>query len=127
MIVVCKTGWWAMCKLSVKILLSLYINFQIQEDLLAAKTNYEALNSHLLEELPTLNSVACEVFVECLAAFVVARKMLSGKITREYLALMEVQSFNSNCQAKSFLRNLRCLSFSRNSLHFIEPRSFINI
>ena len=79
-----------------KCCLSLFTNFQIQEELLAAKSNYEALNSHLLDELPTLNSLAYEVLVECLAAFVMARKTLSGKITREYFALMEVRSFSSN-------------------------------
>ena len=85
------TSSWCNTKLS-----SLFTNFQIQEELVAAKCTYEALNSHLLDELPTLNSLACEMLVECLATFVMARKMLSGKITREYLALMEVQSFNSN-------------------------------
>jgi len=79
-----------MFKISVKMLLPLFTTFQIQEELMAAKINYEALNSHLLDELPTLNSLACEVLVECLAAFVMTRKMLSGKITREYFALMEV-------------------------------------
>jgi hypothetical protein len=71
-------------------LLLLFTNFQIQEELMVSKSNYEALNNHLLDELPTLNSLACEVLVECLAAFVMTRKMLSGKITREYFALMEV-------------------------------------
>jgi len=85
-----------MFKISVKMLLPSFTNFQVQEELLSAKSNYEALNSHLLDELPTLNSLAYEVLLECLAAFVMARKMLSGKITREYLVLMEVQSFNSN-------------------------------
>jgi BAR domain. len=85
-----------MFKISVKMLLPLFTNFQIQEELVAAKSNYEALNTYLLDELPTLNSLACEVLVECLASFVMARKMLSGKITKEYLSLMEVQSFNSN-------------------------------
>jgi len=83
-------------KMSVKMLLSLFVNFQVQEELMAAKANYEALNSHLLDELPMLNSLAFEVLVECLEAFVMARKMLSGKITREYLVLMEVRSFSSN-------------------------------
>ncbi|XP_069693498.1 dynamin-binding protein-like isoform X2 [Periplaneta americana] len=71
-------------------------NRLIQEELLATKSNYEALNSHLLEELPALNSLACEVLVECLAAFITARKMLSGKITKEYLALMEVPFMKSS-------------------------------
>ena len=64
--------------------------FQIQEELLDTKNMYEALNAHLLEELPALNKMSSEVLVECLAAFVSARKMLSGKITKQYLALMQV-------------------------------------
>ena len=57
---------------------------------MATKSNYEALNSHLVEELPTLNKLAAELLVESLAVFITARKMLSGKITKEYLRLMEV-------------------------------------
>ncbi|PSN46717.1 hypothetical protein C0J52_00872 [Blattella germanica] len=53
------------------------------------KENRIALNAHLLEELPALNKMSSEVLVECLAAFVSARKMLSGKITKQYLALMQ--------------------------------------
>ncbi|KAJ9579096.1 hypothetical protein L9F63_024802, partial [Diploptera punctata] len=72
-------------------------NRLIQEELLATKSNYEALNNHLLEELPSLNKLACDLLVECLAAFISARKMLSGKITKEYLMLMELPIMKS-CQ-----------------------------
>jgi hypothetical protein len=107
--------------------LPLRTNFQIQEALQAAKSNYEALNTHLLDELPTLNSLAREVLVECLAAFVMARKMLSGKMTREYLELIEVLSVNCSklCGTGPFLRSLQCHGLSRNPLHFMEPTSFI--
>lgn len=91
-----KLGDGQCSEISFRMLLPLFTDFQIQEELLATKSNYEALNSHLLDELPTLNSLACEVLVECLAAFVMARKMLSGKITKEYLTLMEVQSCSTN-------------------------------
>nr|CAD7204455.1 unnamed protein product [Timema douglasi] len=65
-------------------------NRQFQEELAISKSNYEALNWQLLEELPILTTLACELFVECMAAFVTSRRLLSGKITKQYLTLMEV-------------------------------------
>ncbi|XP_068082525.1 dynamin-binding protein isoform X2 [Anabrus simplex] len=67
----------------------------VKEELLAARNNYEALNNHLLEELPTLLLLSSELFVECLLAFVTARKLLTGKITKQYLALLEQSSKKS--------------------------------
>nr|CAD7260291.1 unnamed protein product [Timema shepardi] len=64
-------------------------NRQFQEELAISKSNYEALNWQLLEELPILTTLACELFVECMAAFVTSRRLLSGKITKQYLTLME--------------------------------------
>ncbi|CAG2054946.1 unnamed protein product, partial [Timema podura] len=65
-------------------------NRQFQEELAISKSNYEALNWQLLEELPILTTLACELFVECMAAFVTSRRLLSGKITKQYLTLMEL-------------------------------------
>ncbi|XP_049847527.1 dynamin-binding protein-like isoform X2 [Schistocerca gregaria] len=67
----------------------------VQEELLAAKNNYEALNSHLLDELPTLIRTALDLFLECLTAFVTARKLFSGKITKQYLSLMDLPLMQS--------------------------------
>ncbi|XP_063220463.1 dynamin-binding protein-like isoform X2 [Bacillus rossius redtenbacheri] len=51
------------------------------------KNTFIALNNQLTEELPLLITLACEVFSECVKAFVLARKLLMGKITKQYLAL----------------------------------------
>lgn len=67
----------------------------VQEELLAAKNNYEALNAHLLDELPTLIGTGLDLFMECLTAFVTARKLFSGKITKQYLSLMELPLMQS--------------------------------
>lgn len=64
--------------------------FKVQEELSISKNNYEALNTQLIEELPLLINTALELFNECLAAFVTARKLLCGKITNQYLNLIQV-------------------------------------
>ncbi|KAK7790783.1 hypothetical protein R5R35_000425 [Gryllus longicercus] len=61
----------------------------IQEELLIARNNYQALNDQLLEELPMLVSVSSDLFVECLSAFVTARKLLTAKVMKHYLAVLE--------------------------------------
>jgi len=63
---------------------------QVQEELFTAKTNYEALNQQLLEELPILLDAATNILVKCITSFANARKLLSGKITKQYLTLCEV-------------------------------------
>ncbi|XP_012258359.2 dynamin-binding protein-like [Athalia rosae] len=60
-----------------------------QEELTRAKSNYEALNQQLLEELPILIDVATKILVSCFGAFANSRKLLSGKITKRYLMLSE--------------------------------------
>lgn len=68
----------------------LYFLFQIQEELFTAKNNYEALNQQLLEELPILLDAATNILVNCINTFASARKLLNGKITKQYLTLCEV-------------------------------------
>ncbi|XP_046745325.1 dynamin-binding protein-like [Diprion similis] len=60
-----------------------------QDELLRAKSNYEALNEQLLEELPTLIKVSTKILVSCFGAFTNSRKLLSGQVTKRYLALSE--------------------------------------
>jgi len=64
--------------------------FQVQEELFTAKSNYEALNEQLLEELPILLDAATNILVKCITLFASARKLLSGRITKQYLTLCEV-------------------------------------
>ncbi|XP_011872421.1 PREDICTED: dynamin-binding protein-like [Vollenhovia emeryi] len=61
----------------------------VQEELFTAKSNYEALNQQLLEELPILLDATANILVNCINAFAGARKLLSGKITKQYLTLCE--------------------------------------
>ncbi|KAF7394043.1 hypothetical protein HZH68_010862 [Vespula germanica] len=62
----------------------------VQDELAAAKGNFEALNQQLLEELPILIDAAMEVLIRCINAFTNARKLLSGRITKRYLKLCEI-------------------------------------
>lgn len=68
--------------------------FQVQEELFTAKSNYEALNQQLLEELPMLLDAATNILVKCITSFASARKLLSGRITKQYLTLCEVARYN---------------------------------
>lgn len=65
-------------------------NRQLQEELFKSKSNYEALNHQLLEDLPILIESSTGILVECLSALLAAQKLFSGKITKQYLNLMEV-------------------------------------
>ncbi|KAI4488097.1 hypothetical protein M0804_004945 [Polistes exclamans] len=61
----------------------------VQDELVTARSNFEALNQQLLEELPILIDAAVNVLVKCINAFANARKLLTGKITKRYLTLCE--------------------------------------
>lgn len=67
-------------------------NRQLQDELFKSKHNYEALNQQLLEDLPKLIELSTEILVECLSALIAAQKLFSGKITKQYLNLMEIPS-----------------------------------
>ncbi|XP_011157472.1 dynamin-binding protein isoform X2 [Solenopsis invicta] len=76
----------------------------VQEELFTAKSNYEALNQQLLEELPILLNAAANILVNCINVFAGARKLLSGKITKQYLTLCETSPhLSSQDVLESFL------------------------
>ncbi|KAL0099016.1 hypothetical protein PUN28_020219 [Cardiocondyla obscurior] len=78
----------------------------VQEELFTAKSNYEALNQQLLEELPILLDAATNILVNCINAFAGARKLLSGRITKQYLTLCETSPhLSSQDVLESFLVN----------------------
>ena len=55
-----------------------------------SRTQYLALNSQLLEELPKLISCALTVYTAAVNEFIMLRKLFVGRVTRELLALMDV-------------------------------------
>lgn len=69
-------------------------NRQLQEELQKSKNNYEALNQQLLEDLPVLIKSSTEILVECLSSLLGSQKLFSGKITKQYLHLMEIPSLS---------------------------------
>ncbi|XP_072743544.1 rho guanine nucleotide exchange factor 38 isoform X2 [Anoplolepis gracilipes] len=78
----------------------------IQEELFTAKSNYEALNQQLIEELPILIDAATNILVNCIRSFASARKLLSGRITKQYLTLCETSPhLSSQDVLESFLVN----------------------
>ncbi|XP_077258973.1 rho guanine nucleotide exchange factor 38 [Temnothorax americanus] len=78
----------------------------VQEELFTAKSNYEALNQQLLEELPILLDAAANILVNCINAFAGARKLLNGRITKQYLTLCETSPhISSQDVLESFLVN----------------------
>ena len=65
-------------------------SFQLQDEVDKCKATYEALNSQLIEELPTLIEASTAIFLVVISEFVLARKLFVGRITKELLALMDV-------------------------------------
>ncbi|XP_029165021.1 dynamin-binding protein-like [Nylanderia fulva] len=77
-----------------------------QEELFTAKSIYEALNQQLIEELPILLDAAAKILVNCISTFANTRKLLSGKITKQYLTLCETSPhLSSQDVLESFLVN----------------------
>ena len=72
-----------------------YIYLQFQDEVEKCKTTYEALNSQLIEELPTLIDAAMSIFMNVISEFVLGRKVLVGRITKELLSLMDVSDLNN--------------------------------
>ncbi|XP_012277640.1 dynamin-binding protein [Orussus abietinus] len=78
----------------------------VQEELATAKSNYEALNQQLLEELPILIGAATTILINCIEALASARRLLNGKVTNRYLSLSEcLAHVTSQNILESFLVN----------------------
>ena len=72
-----------------------HLFLKFQDEVEKCKTTYEALNSQLIEELPTLIDAAMSIFMNVISEFVLGRKVLVGRITKELLSLMDVSDFNN--------------------------------
>ncbi|OXU22019.1 hypothetical protein TSAR_006757 [Trichomalopsis sarcophagae] len=60
------------------------------EDISSAKSNFEALNQQLLEELPVFIQASTAILYNCIGAFTNARKLYNGKILKKYMNISEV-------------------------------------
>ncbi|XP_008543725.1 dynamin-binding protein [Microplitis demolitor] len=97
----------------------------INEELITAKTNYEALNQQLSEELPILIDAGVKITISCLRSFTKARKLFNGKVTKQYLDLPKSTTQNpSEDILQSFLINHNLLwnQISRFSFAGVNPR-----
>ena len=64
------------------------------EELSTSKSNFEALNQQLLEELPLLINAGMEILYDCIDAFASARKLFGAEIMKQYIMISEVSIFN---------------------------------
>ncbi|XP_063995287.1 dynamin-binding protein-like [Diachasmimorpha longicaudata] len=97
----------------------------VQEELATAKTNYEALNQQLLEELPILIEAGTSIITTSIEAFANARKLFFGRITKKYLMLSEsATQVTSQDVLQSFLINHNLLwnQISRFSFAGVNPK-----
>lgn len=62
----------------------------LEEEENLARSNYAALNSQLLEELPIITDHGYSIYHRCLSSFLHARKLLVGRTTKELLDLNEM-------------------------------------
>nr|XP_020460885.1 dynamin-binding protein isoform X2 [Monopterus albus] len=65
---------------------------RIQDELQAARNNYEALNAQLLDELPKFHSAAEELFIGCVRAFAQAQKDFMKLTLGELKPLLQASS-----------------------------------
>ena len=65
----------------------------MHDEVQKCKSTYEALNSQLVEELPTLIDATMKIFMRVISEFVLGRKILVGRITKELLSLMDVSIY----------------------------------
>ncbi|XP_015111291.1 dynamin-binding protein [Diachasma alloeum] len=97
----------------------------VQEELATAKTNYEALNQQLMEELPILIGAGTLIIATCIEAFASARKLFFGRITKKYLSLSEsATQVTPQDVLQSFLINHNLLwnQISRFSFAGVNPK-----
>nr|XP_055032448.1 dynamin-binding protein isoform X1 [Misgurnus anguillicaudatus]XP_055032449.1 dynamin-binding protein isoform X1 [Misgurnus anguillicaudatus]XP_055032450.1 dynamin-binding protein isoform X1 [Misgurnus anguillicaudatus] len=63
---------------------------RVQEELQAARNNYEALNAQLLDELPKFHRTAEELFISCVRGFAHAQKDFISLTVRELTPLLQL-------------------------------------
>ncbi|XP_065118971.1 dynamin-binding protein isoform X1 [Paramisgurnus dabryanus] len=63
---------------------------RVQEELQAARNNYEALNAQLLDELPKFHRTAEELFISCVRGFSQAQKDFISLTVRELTPLLQL-------------------------------------
>ena len=61
----------------------------IEEDLLKAKSDYDALNDQLLDELPSFNSAASTILFNAFVAYISAKTALQGRLAKKFFALKQ--------------------------------------
>ncbi|KAL0984603.1 hypothetical protein UPYG_G00143860 [Umbra pygmaea] len=69
---------------------------RVQEELQAARNNYEALNAQLLDELPKFHHAAEDLFTGCVRAFGQAQKDFTKLTLRELEPLLKISGLGSN-------------------------------
>ncbi|XP_034936280.1 dynamin-binding protein-like isoform X2 [Chelonus insularis] len=97
----------------------------IQEELTNTKSNYEALNQQLQEELPILIEASTKIIVACIREFTNARKLLNGRIMQQYLNLpTSITQSASGDILQTFLINHNLLwnQISRFSFAGVNPK-----
>ncbi|XP_045175182.2 dynamin-binding protein-like isoform X2 [Mercenaria mercenaria] len=61
-----------------------------------AKQNYEALNAQLLDELPRMYTLACQLFRDCVGSFVRAQREFHDKMLQQMYALLDLGMLNDD-------------------------------
>ena len=70
----------------------LYALLKLQEEVERCKSTYDALNSQLLEELPTFLDLGMGMHVVAIKEFISLRRRFVGRVTKELLSLMDVSN-----------------------------------
>ena len=83
---------------------------QAEQELVAARTSYEALNTQLLSELPSLLELATQLYCQAVAQLAQARKLYVGSVTRELLAVMDIYRLQSVTSTASLILDTRLVT-----------------
>lgn len=84
---------------------------RVQEELQAARNNYEALNAQLLDEMPKFHHAAEELFTSCVRGFAQAQRDFISLTVGELKPLLKVRKLSTELSLFSLVFRFMILCF----------------
>lgn len=98
---------------------------RVQDELQAARNNYEALNAQLLDELPKFHTAAEDLFTGCVTAFAQAQRDFMKTTMGELKPLLQVVSIEGSGIVTRKQITIELFSFLLSTLTFFFGSSFL--
>ncbi|CAG5133338.1 unnamed protein product [Candidula unifasciata] len=94
------------------------------KELQAAKSDYEAMNAQLLDELPKFYDLALTILRHCIAVFVLARRDFMEKSLKESCTLVELPFMANKMPLMESFKTRHMTAFDQLSLLSFIPKGF---